>query len=393
MVVVVVLLGVAVWLFNYANLGRKNLLDGGKKVLVGQESSDVTDLDEAREGEDYVIQVIANNLKVPWSIVFTSNERMLVSERSGAIKVYTSSKLSREPLFEFAEVSSQAEEGLMGLALDPNYQLNKFLYACVAYAKGDQIIDKVVKLKDLGDKALLESVVLDDIPAAKFHAGCRIKFGPDGKLYVTTGDASNKQLAQDLNSLAGKILRLNTDGSVPSDNPIEGSVVYSYGHRNPQGIDWHPETKVMWSTEHGPSIFDGPAGGDEVNVIKAGENYGWPVVSHEESVSGMSDPKLLFTPAVAPASGMFYKSGVISQFKNRFFFGALVGEGLVMLEISTENPEEVVSFQKLEVNVGRVREVAEGLDGSIYFATSNGDGRGAPRAGDDKIFKITPLNN
>ncbi len=145
----------------------------------------------------------------------------------------------------------------------------------------------------------------------------------------------------------------------------------------------------MYETEHGPSVFDGPAGGDEVNVIVAGDNYGWPLVSHENSREGLVSPKLVFTPAVAPGSGSFYSGEVIPQFKNNFFFGALKGEGIIRVVVDDKNPTEVVWFEKLDIgNLGRIREVKESPDGKLYFSTSNRDGRGVIRDGDDKIYAI-----
>ena len=234
----------------------------------------------------------------------------------------------------------------------------------------------------------IDKIILDKVEASSNHDGSRIKFGPDGKLYVTTGDATKKDLAQDLKSLNGKMLRLNSDGSVPLDNPTFGSAVYSYGHRNSQGFDWDPRTGKLWATEHGPSGFDGPGGGDEINLIKRGSNYGWPLVSHEKTMIGTEAPKLLFTPAAAPSGATFYTGDRLPQFKNNFFFGALRGEGVYRLVIEDE---KVVSFEKMaKIELGRIREIIEGPDGAIYFSTSNTDGRGRVRKGDDKIYKIVP---
>lgn len=340
------------------------------------------------KSEDYSIEVFAENLSVPWSIAWTDKDRMLVNERPGRIRIIQNGKLQDAPLLEVKEISTGSEEGLMGLAIDPNYSQNKFIYISYAYGKGDLSI-KVVRYKDNGNSLSDEFILIDKIPGAKNHAGCRLRFGPDGKLYITTGDATDRQIAQDLKNLGGKILRLNSDGSIPEDNPFPNSPVWSYGHRNPQGIDWYPGTSIMYETEHGPSGFDGPGGGDEVNVITKGSNYGWPVVSHEGKKEGMVSPVLVYTPAEAPASGMFYKSGVIPQFKNNFFFGCLRGRGIIRVIVDENNPEKVVSFEKIkDVDYGRIREIAEGPDGAIYFSTSNKDGRGNPAPNDDRIFRI-----
>lgn len=339
--------------------------------------------------DEYSIEVFAENLTVPWSIAWTDKDRMLVNERTGKIRIIQNGKLLDAPLLEVKEVSVGSEEGLMGLAVDPNYSENKFIYISYAYGKGNDMYIKVVRYKDNGNNLSDELVLIDKIPGAKNHAGCRLRFGPDGKLYITTGDATDRDIAQELDNLGGKILRINSDGSIPSDNPFPNSLVWSYGHRNPQGIDFFPGTSVLWSTEHGPSGFDGPGGGDEVNVIVKGGNYGWPIVSHNGSKEGMISPVLEFTPAEAPASGMFYKSGIISQFKNNYFFGCLRGRGIIRVVVDEKNPEKVTSFEKMkDVSYGRIREIAEGPDGAIYFSTSNKDGRGNPATNDDRIFRI-----
>ncbi|MBS1494222.1 MAG: PQQ-dependent sugar dehydrogenase [Bacteroidetes bacterium] len=342
-----------------------------------------------KEAVDYTIETFAENLTVPWSIAWTDKDRMLVNERSGKIRIIQNGKLQDAPLLEVKDVSSNAEEGLMGLAIDPNYSSNKFIYISYAYGGSDKLSVKVVRYKDDGNSVSDEKILIDKIQGTHLHAGCRIKFGPDGKLYITTGDATDRQIAQDLKNMGGKILRLNSDGTIPADNPFPNSPIWTYGHRNPQGIDWYPGTSIMWETEHGPSGFDGPGGGDEVNVIVKGSNYGWPVVSHDGHKDGMVAPVLVYTPAEAPASGMFYKSGIITQFKNNFFFGCLRGRGIIRVIVDENNPEKVVSFEKMkDINIGRIREIAEGPDGAIYFSTSNKDGRGNPASNDDRIMRI-----
>lgn len=334
-------------------------------------------------------EIFAENLYVPWSIVFTDKDRMLVTERNGKLRAILNGKLQEKPVKIFEDVSSGGEEGLMGLTLDPDYQNNNLLYVSYAYDNGDILNVKVVRYKDEGGNLSGEKIIIDGIPAEKYHAGCRIKFGPDGKLYITTGDAGERNLAQDKNNLYGKILRINSDGTIPSDNPFPENPVWSFGHRNPQGIDWFPGTDIMYSTEHGPSGFDGPGGGDEVNIIEKGGNYGWPVVSHKNSRDGMISPALEFTPAIAPASGLFYKSDSIPGYKNNFFFGCLRGRGIVRVVVNENNPREIVSFEKADLSrIGRIRDIAEGPDGAIYFSTSNRDGRGTEKDGDDKIYRI-----
>lgn len=342
---------------------------------------------------DIVVEEVVGELEVPWSIVFTDAERMLVSERPGRIRIIENNKLVKRPLATFDEVSSQDEEGLMGLALDPNYRENKQVYACIAYPKDEGLVDKVISFIDEGTSISNQTTILDNIPAGRFHAGCRLAFGPDGLLYITTGDATDKEIAQDSKSLGGKILRIGADGSIPQDNPFPNSPIWTLGHRNPQGIGWHPTTGALLESEHGPSGFDGPLGGDEINEIIKGENYGWPRVSHEKTDPQFATPLVVYTPAVAPGSGTFYDGTILTQFTNHFLFGGLKGEGVYDVELTDEAPHTVVSQGVIPqtAKYGRIRDVATGPDGYIYFSTSNRDGRGdTPHPQDDKILRILP---
>lgn len=383
---------IAGWLANryYLRLDQ-NPLESGEIVYLQQPTSEASAVPSETKPVEYQVETFAENLSVPWSMVFTSPDRVLVTERPGRVRVIENGVLTPDPIRVFSEVVSTAEEGLMGMVLDPEYPTNKFIYLCIAYEKDSRTVDKVVRLVDSGDSLDQDTVILDDIPAAKFHAGCRLGFGPDEKLYISSGDATQKESAQNQDSLAGKILRLEKDGSIPADNPFPNSAVYSLGHRNIQGFDWHPISGALVATEHGPSGNDGPGGGDEVNLIEAGKNYGWPVVSHKKSAAGMVDPLIEFTPAVAPASGMFYSGNVFPQLTNSFLFGVLRGQGIVQVVFDEVDPTKVVSYQKMSgIDVGRVRDVVEGPDGLIYFTTSNADGRGSLRAGDDKILRLAP---
>lgn len=338
----------------------------------------------------YRVEEVVRGLEVPWGIAFTSPTRMLVTERPGRIRVVENGTLREEPLHTFTQVSSGGEEGLMSITLHPQYASNRYVYTAYAYEGANGMRVDVVRFTDEGDSIADITPIVTDIPAARFHAGCELAFGPDGKLYITTGDATDRELAQDLDSLAGKILRVNDDGSIPSDNPFPGSAVWSYGHRNPQGIAWDSKGE-MYETEHGPSGFDGPGGGDEVNNIVMGGNYGWPLVSHDKTKEGTVAPLLVFTPAEAPSSAMIYSGKLFPQFKDQLFFGALRGENLMRVSLGSESG---AGFERLfHEEYGRIREVIEGPDGAIYFATSNRDGRGSPAEDDDRIFRIVPAES
>lgn len=354
---------------------------------VGESSLSV---DDSVNSVEYQVEQFVTGLEVPWSIVFTSPQRMLVTERPGRIREIVDGRVVERPLLSFTEVSSTSEEGLMGLAIDPEYSQTKWVYTAFAYESEGKLWVKVVRFKDDNPSIDQVETLLDNIPAARNHAGTRLHFGPGGALFVSTGDGLQKDQAQNLQSLAGKMLRMNPDGTIPSDNPYPNSYVFSYGHRNMQGFDWHPQTQQLFATEHGPSSFDGPPGGDEINHLISKGNYGWPLVSHERTRAGTIAPLRVYTPAVAPASGMFYSGRVFPQWRHHFFFGGLRGEGLFQLSIDADNNTVMASEKLDQVQVGRVREVTEGPDGLIYFSSSNRDGRGNARPGDDAIYRLVP---
>lgn len=376
---------------NYFAFLKRPLLVGEVRQLSDSKSAQKNDSQNIKP-VNYRVEKFVSELEVPWSFVWTSANRMLVTERGGQVRVIKDGVLQTQSIYTFQNVSVTGEAGLLSVALDPNYEKNKYVYFSLIRNDGNGPKLEVVRMKDEGDKLSDEKIIIGNIAAAQYHDGSALSFGPDGKMYLTTGDATDKNSAQDLNSLNGKVLRINPDGTVPSDNPFPDSLVYSYGHRNSQGIDWHPVTGELYASEHGPSVFDGPAGGDEVNRIIAGENYGWPSVSHEKSLDGAKDPLTVFTPAEAPASMMVYSGKIFPQFANNLFFGALKGEGIVRLVLDKNNPDKIIEIEKLaDVNFGRIRYVAEGPDGYIYFSTSNRDGRGKPQLGDDKIYRLVPM--
>jgi glucose/arabinose dehydrogenase len=310
------------------------------------------------------------------------------------VRVFEKGKLRPQPLFVVPDVEPRGESGLMSIALHPQFATNHLLYLSYAYNSNGQQQVRVVRYRETPNGFVDRQVIIENVPAAQFHAGCRLRFGPDGKLYITTGDATDRQIAQQLNSLGGKILRLNDDGTVPTDNPFAGRSdarpeIWAYGSRNAQGIDFQPGTNLLWETEHGPSGFDGPGGGDEVNVIERGKNYGWPVIHHRQTRDGLESPILEYTPACAPGSGTFYRGSQFPQFKGNFFFGCLVGQRIIRV---VTNGRQVVSQENLlEGKYGRIRDIAEGPDGYIYFSTSNRDGRGSPATDDDRILRLVPV--
>ena len=341
----------------------------------------------------FKVETIVGNLEVPWSIVWAPDGRMIFTERPGRVRVFQNGKLQSQPLFVVPDVDTGGETGLMSVALHPQFQSNQFIYLSYGYSSNGDFV-RVVRYRETPTGFTDRKVIVEKLPSAQFHAGCRLRFGPDGKLYITTGDATDRNLAQQLNSLAGKILRLNDDGTVPSDNPFVDRSdarpeIFAYGSRNAQGIDFQPGTNLLFETEHGPSGFDGPGGGDEVNIIDRGKNYGWPVIHHRETRAGMEAPLLEYTPACAPASGMFYRGSQLPQFKGNFFFGCL--RGTRMIRVVLDGRRVVSEENLLEGKYGRIRDIAEGPDGFIYFSTSNRDGRGRPASDDDRIMRLIPV--
>lgn len=348
---------------------------------------------EAQDKATFKVETFAGGLEVPWAFAWLPNGDMLFTERRGRVRIIEKGKLRPEPVYTVPDVEPSSESGLMDISVHPDFASNAFVYLAYAY-RGDGKQVKIVRYKYADAKLTEPKIVIESIPAAPNHAGTRARFGPDGKLYVTTGDATKWDLAQQMDSLAGKTLRLNDDGSVPDDNPFTKQKgarpeIWSYGHRNAQGLAWQPGTGLMFQTEHGPSQFEGRGGGaDEVNIVEAGKDYGWPTIWGNRTREGMVAPLLEYTPACAPASGAFYNGDKFPEFKGNFFFGCLRGARLIRVVL--DGRRVVKQEDLLKGNVGRIREVAEGPDGYIYFSTSNRDGRGSPAKDDDRIMRLVP---
>jgi quinoprotein glucose dehydrogenase len=276
----------------------------------------------------------------------------------------------------------------MGMAHHPDFPREPYIYIMYTYREGGDIFNKVVRLKDGVETGSMDKTIIDKIPGGNYHDGGRIKFGPDGKLYITTGEIYQRNLAQSLDSLGGKILRLNPDGSVPRDNPFKNSPIFSYGHRNPQGIDWHPETRDLFSSEHGPSGEMAQHAHDEVNVIRKGKNYGWPEVIGAPGRDPYVDPLVCWKETTPPAGVAFWKGD--------FYVTTLRSRALIRIGVDqTPDGYEVKYIHRWfardydEGKLGRLRNVVVGPDNALYLMSSNRDGRGDPRPGDDQIYRIT----
>lgn len=332
----------------------------------------------------YTIEVVAENLDIPWGIAISEEGRLYFTERPGAISVIEDGILRMQPIITFGPpFVSIGEGGLMGIALDPDYSENHYIYVMQSYTEGDRIYNRVIRLMEQDNRAIIDKVLLDRIPGGQIHNGGRIKIGPDEKLYITTGDAGLSGLAQDITSTAGKILRINLDGSIPEDNPFPGSPVYSYGHRNPEGLAWN-SNNVLYASEHGQYARD------EINIIYPGGNYGWPLAQGNEVPENVDIRKpLIHSGEVTWApSGIAFVS--IGPWKGKLLVANLRGVQLLAITLNNEGTgvERVEPWLRNEF--GRLREVIQAEDGSIYLTTSNMDGRGNPDATDDKIIRLIP---
>jgi glucose/arabinose dehydrogenase len=332
--------------------------------------------------------IIAENLEIPWSIAITQSGEIFLTERKGNINLVKNGTLTT--IHTIGVYHQNTEGGLLGITMHPDYEQNYLLYTYHTYKDQESLWNKVTQYSYNNQTLTNETTIIDKIPGGQIHDGGRIKFGPDKKLYITTGETGVGELAQDPESLAGKILRLNPDGSLPDDNPIYGSPIYSLGHRNPQGLTWHPKTGELYSTEHGPSGEKLTFAHDEINVIQPKSNYGWPYIVGMEENSDYTNP-IYHTGSVTWApSGATFLDDPSSPWQNRLFVACLRGNGIRMINFSDPQYKEVDNVTHLFEELGRVRTVVQGPNGYLYFCTSNRDGRGIPKENDDILARFKP---
>ena len=328
-----------------------------------------------QESENESVQVLATNLEKPWAIDF-ADDRIFLTEKSGKIRVIKSDQLLEDPLATF-RTANVFDGGLLGIAVHPDFSTNNFLYVYYTYEENDQLWNKVLKITESENKLKDAVTLLDKIPGSGFSNGGVLKFGPDKKLYIATGAGSeSSHAAQDLDSLAGKILRLNDDGTIPSDNPFSNSPVFSYGHSNPKGMAWDLSGN-LYVTELGPSK------NDEINLVTLGKNYGWP---EQQCLGNVDYVKALacYDPAIEPGGIVFY-SGDKLDVQGNMIMASMKPQNLDSLKITDG---KIIEQKTILSGLGRIRDVNEGPDGYLYLITSNTDGKAFPDTLDDKLVRI-----
>ncbi len=361
---------------------EENGSETGTPEEVEEGNGDVSDDDEQEASrEPREPEVVASGLTIPWDVRFLPEGGMLITQRPG---IFLLSENGGSVELD-VDVEHIGEGGLLGLELHPRFSENRSVYLYRTIEEGGSVSNRVDRyfFDDEESELVFEEEIVTDIPGARFHNGGRIAFGPDGYLYITTGDAEVPALSQERGSLAGKVLRVEDDGSLPDGNPF-GTALYSYGHRNPQGLAWDSDGQ-LWSTEHGPVGFD------ELNRIEAGNNYGWPVMKGDQETGDMPPPEgEEFTDPVihsGPNTADTWAPSGAAYYDGSIFFAGLRGATLYEARIAGNNVE---LHEHMAGEFGRLRTVVVGPDEALYITTSNRDGRGNPSDDDDRIIRIDP---
>ncbi|KXB97203.1 MAG: hypothetical protein AA908_07820 [Chlorobi bacterium NICIL-2] len=343
----------------------------------------------AVQSQQLAVRTVVTNLDTPWEILWGPDGWLWVTERPGRISRINPESGEQRTLAVLPDVYEQGESGLLGMALHPNFADSPHVFVAYTWREGSQILERIVRFTYDGSVLGDMRILLDRIPGATIHNGCRLLILPDRTLLVTTGDANVASRAQDLQSLSGKVLRLRLDGTIPDDNPFPGSPVWSLGHRNAQGLTWHEG--ILYSSEHGPNSDD------EINIIERGRNYGWPdVMGYCDSPTeaefcrthAVVEPIAAWTPTVAPCGLAYYASGQIPQWENSLLLTTLKASRLIVLKLDSTRRRVVSQQQYLAGHLGRLRCVCVSPDGRIFLGTSNRDGRGSPQPNDDRIVEL-----
>lgn len=374
-----------------ALLAGAGLLALGSLVRAGRETpvelpAEIT----TAAGTTLAVETVASGLTTVWDMVWGPDGRMWITERGGRVSRVDVRTGAVTPVGTL-RVTEVSESGLMGIALHPDFPSAPWVYLVHSYTSGG-IRNRLVRMPWSDGRLGEPEVLLDGIPGNGNHNGARLAVGPDRLLYMTTGDAGDRGLAQDPASLAGKILRLTLDGRPAPGNPF-GNEVYSFGHRNPQGLVVQPGTGALYAVEHGPNSDD------EVNRIERGRNYGWPEVAGFCDEQGerrfcasanVAEPVHAWTPTVGTSGADFYDQGLFPGWRGSLLVTALRGAALYRLTLSADGRRATGSERLLAGELGRLRDVLVGPDGAVYLATSNRDGRGRPGGQDDRIVRLRP---
>lgn len=357
-------------------------------------ATDTTGTNPPAGGDTAAVRVrtLASGLDTPWDIVPGPDGQLWVAERGGRISRVDPATGARTTAGTIA-VTETGESGLMGIAFHPDAPAQPYLYAVHSYSAGGAIRNRLVRLRVTAGTLGAPEPLLQDIPGGVVHDGARVVVGPDRLLYVTTGDAGDGRLAQDPASLAGKVLRLTLDGAPAPGNP-SGTAVWTLGHRNPQGLAFHPRTGALYASEHGA------ADNDEINLLRAGANYGWPTVrglcdgdagAAETAfcqANPVAEPLTTWTPTIAPAGLAVYDAARIPQWRGSLLLASLKDATLHRLTLSADGARVTAREALYRGRYGRLRAVLVAPDGRVYVGTSNRDGRGSPAADDDRILVL-----
>ncbi|MEO5910853.1 MAG: PQQ-dependent sugar dehydrogenase [Pelobium sp.] len=325
---------------------------------------------------------IATGLSNPWEILEGPNNELWFTEKGGKISRINLETKQVNTIFTVPDVASNGEGGLLGMVLHPDFTTSQFVYLVYNYNSSNGYKEKVVRYNYSNGSLNTPKILLQDIPANSFHNGSRLMIYAD-KLFITTGDAGNANNAQDKNSISGKVLRMNLDGTIPSDNPFPNSYVYSFGHRNAQGLVMVDDK--IYSSEHGPN------NDDEINIIQKGRNFGWPNVegfcdksaeSNFCTANNVVEPLMVWTPTIAPSGMVYYNADLIPQWKNSLLLAVLKGSKVLQLKLKADKTGIDTATDFLVNDFGRIRDLAVAKDGKVYFCTSNGN--------NDKIVMVSP---
>ncbi len=328
------------------------------------------DADAYAQEASFKIETVAGGLEHPWAMALLPDGNLLVTERPGRLQIVDLTNGRKTAIGGMPEIRVEGEAGALGLALDPAFAANGQLYLCYSTTQAGKAGNRLSRFTLTGNQLGGERVLIDNLPGAKWHNGCRVALSPDGYLYASMGDATEAQEAQDSNSLGGKIFRINRDGSVPADNPFATSPVWSYGHRNPQGLAFRPADGALWSSEHGPDSQD------EVNLIEKGGNYGWPLCRGVAPCADLANDH----PAVAEfdhddtiaiSDLIFYRSNAFLDWQGDILFVSLKTGRLYHLDLDGNRVRKARIL--IDGDFGRLRSLIEAPDGSLYLATDNGE--------------------